>query len=84
MSTGARALRALSTDPSSAPTIAPTGATTSSPELDTMTTSRPAVLWAVISSTASSYTSGSMMSCNVSATTSRTWFTSHPVHIAVR
>ena len=54
------------------------GPTTSEPDADTMTTSRPASWCSSIRQTASSYTSGSTMLCRVSATISRTVATSQP------
>ena len=54
------------------------GPTTSAPDADTTTTSRPASLCSSIRETASSNTSGSTMLWRVSATISRTVATSQP------
>ena len=62
----------------SAPRIAAIGSTTSAPDADTTTTSRPAAWCSSISATASAYTVGSIDSCSVSATIDDTSDTSHP------
>ena len=67
-----------------APNARAIGATISSPEADTTTTSRPHSLWSAMSSAASANTSGSTISCNVSPTIALTCSTSHPVHMFVR
>ena len=66
-----------------APSARAIGATISSPDAETTTTSRPHSLWSAIRSAASANTSGSTMSCSVSPTIDFTCSTSHPVHMFV-